>query len=172
MEYLNRHILKKMVGAMLLLSTINSFSQSKVGMKFEPIHLVISVSSVEDAAEWYISKLDFKAYKKFVVPNKGLSAQLLQKGNFELMLIKSEDSSELPDSRKNTFSDLAVQGVKRIAFKVENLNQFIDGLRTKGVAIDVAPRLFEDIENDVAFKWAIISDNNGNLIEFVEELKK
>ncbi|PRX55368.1 VOC family protein [Flagellimonas meridianipacifica] len=172
MEHSNSHTLRKMVGAILLLSTIALYSQSNSGTTFEPLHLVISVPSLEDTAEWYISKLDFEAYKKFVVPDKGLSAQLLRKGNFELMLIKSEDSSELPDSRKNTFSNLAVQGVKRIAFKVENLSQFIDGLINKGVAIDVAPRLFEDSKNNVAFKWAIISDNNGNLIEFVELLKK
>ncbi len=170
MKYLNQKFLKGMVGALVLLSTITLRGQSNSDLVFEPVHLVISVPEVATAAEWYISKLGFEAYKEFVVPEKALSARLLRKGNFELMLMKSDNSLELPNYRKNTFSDLAVQGVKRIAFRVDNLTQFIDSLISKDVIVDVPPRLFEDKANKVAFKWAIIKDNNGNLIEFVEEL--
>lgn len=139
-------------------------------MVFEPIHLAVSVPEVAPAAKWYISKLGFKVYKEFVVPQKRLAAQLLRKGNCELMLMKIDMSSYLPDYRKNTFSDLAVQSVKRMAFRADDLTLFIASLISEDVLVDVPPRLFKDKANKVAFKWAIIQDNNGNLIEFVEGL--
>ncbi len=161
---------KKILGIALLLISGLLNAQVENKTTFKPLHLVISVPDVEEAANWYISKLDFVAYKKFNVPEKGLTAQLLTMGHFELMLMKSKGSKNIPEYRKNTFADLAVQGVKRIAFKVKNLDKYITKLQQKGVKIDVSPRLFEDKDNQVAFKWAIIKDNNNNLIEFVEEL--
>ncbi|WP_046756001.1 VOC family protein [Kordia jejudonensis] len=148
-----------------------SIAQSSKSTDFKPLHIVICVPNVQEAAEWYIDKLDFESYQRFDVPTKGLSAQLLKKGDFELMLMKSDGSKSLPLSRKSTFTDLNVEGVKRIAFEVDDLDEFITNLQGKSVEVDVTPRLFEDKENQVSFKWAIIKDNNGNLLEFVEREK-
>lgn len=157
---------------LMMFAITTAIAQSSKSTEFKPLHLVISVPDVEEASKWYISTLDFKSYQKFKVPSKGLSAHLLKKGDFELMLMKSDGSLPLPESRKSTFTDLNVEGVKRIAFEVDDIDQFISRLKTKNVAIDVNPRLFQDTENNVSFRWAIIKDNNGNLLEFVQRNHK
>ncbi|GAB5476124.1 MAG: hypothetical protein Mars2KO_42230 [Maribacter sp.] len=160
---------KRLLFILFITVSITVSGQQTNETNFKPLHLVISVANVKESADWYITNLDFEMSQSFNVPSKGLSASLLKKGDFEVMLMKSKDSQSLPVSRKNTFTDLNVEGVKRIAFEVENLDKFISGLTSKGVSVDVEPRLFEDKITNVNFRWAIIKDNNGNLIEFVEK---
>lgn len=169
---LKKKIIKRFLTTLILFVFTMGMSQSSKPKEFSPLHLVISVPDVEESAQWYIATLGFEPYQKFEVPSKGLSAQLLKKGEFELMLMKSDGALPLPEPRKSTFTDLNVEGVKRIAFEVDDLDQFILQLKTKNVLIDIEPRLFKDTDNEVSFRWAIIKDNNGNLLEFVETNNK
>ncbi len=140
-------------------------------LTFSPQQLVIMVEDVDETASWYVSKLDFTMGKSFDVPDKGLNGRLIRKGDFEVMFMKSRQMRPLPEYRKTSFEDLAVAGVKRIAFKVDDLKSFASALKKRDVQFDVPVVLFEDKETEVKFLWCIIKDNNGNLIEFMEILK-
>ncbi len=137
-------------------------------LNFEPQQLVITIPSVDESAQWYVDKLDFKMGKAFEVPEKGLTGRLISKGDFELMFMKSENLRPLPESRKTSFTDLDVAGVKRIAFRVNDIKSFAEKLKERKVEFDVPLIPFEDPDTGVKFQWLIIKDNNGNLVEFME----
>ena len=142
--------------------------QAQSELQFSPQQLVIMVPDVDTSAQWYVENLDFKMGKPFKVPEKGLNGRLISKGDFEIMFMKSGNMKPLPEYRKTSFEDLAVAGVKRIAFKVDNLKEFGESLKERGVDFDVPVILFHDPDSDVKFYWCIIKDYDGNLIEFME----
>ncbi|MEM8613254.1 MAG: VOC family protein, partial [Cyanobacteria bacterium P01_H01_bin.105] len=57
-------------------------------------------------------------------------------------------------------------GLRHFAFLVEDVDAAIATLETQGVEIVLSPASFPDSGRRVAF----VEDNNGNLIEFLEEL--
>ncbi len=139
-------------------------------LTFTPQQLVVMVPDVDVTADWYVTKLDFTLGKAFDVPEKGLNGRLVRKDDFEIMFMKSKQMQPLPEYRKTSFEDLAVAGVKRIAFKVNDLKVFAEELKKRDVTFDVPVVLFEDKKTGVKFLWCIIKDNNENLIEFMEIL--
>ncbi len=150
------------------IDTSENESSNEEALSFEPQQLVITVPNVDESAQWYVDKLDFTMGKAFEVPEKGLTGRLVSKGDFELMFMKSENLQPLPESRKTSFTDLDVAGVKRIAFRVNEIETFAKKLRQRHVAFDVPLIPFEDPDTGVKFQWLIIKDNNGNLVEFME----
>ncbi|MEL7003471.1 MAG: VOC family protein [Bacteroidota bacterium] len=144
--------------------------QAQTELKFSPQQLVIMVPDVDASAQWYVEKLDFEMGKPFQVPEKGLTGRLVRKADFEIMFMRSKNMKPLPQYRKTSFEDLAVAGVKRIAFKVDNLKEFAESLKERGVNFDVPVVLFHDPDSGVKFYWCIIKDYNGNLVEFMEIL--
>lgn len=140
-----------------------------------PAHVTLSVTEPEALARWYVEALGFEMGERFDVPDRGLSARLVHVPRrmvpdghrFALMLMRADGSAALPDHRRSTFSDLAVQGTKRVALRVADLDAFAATLRQRGVAFDVEPRPFRD--GPVSFGWAIVRDPEGNLVEIVQE---
>ncbi|MBP2833759.1 VOC family protein [Aquimarina sp. U1-2] len=137
-------------------------------LEFYPQQLVITVPDVNAAAAWYVENLDFVPGKSFTIEEASIKGRLVRKGEFEMMLLSSKRLNDLPDYRKTTMSDLSVAGVKRIAFRVEDMDEFSKKLRSRGVSFETDPVIFTDKASGVKFKWCIIKDLNENLIEFME----
>jgi methylmalonyl-CoA/ethylmalonyl-CoA epimerase len=68
----------------------------------------------------------------------------------------------------NVPDDLLIQGYKHLAIVVDDLDIVAAELRRKGVKFLWEPRVDEALK----LKLCFIQDNNGNLIELVEELKQ
>lgn len=125
-------------------------------------HGGVSVPSLDAAIDWYGRVLGFEIEKRFQIAAAGAEAAMIRKGPLRFEIFEVEGAAPLPDDRRHPPSDLRTHGNKHVAFRVEDLDAFLDEMTEKQVDIAFVVR-------EAFGKGCFIRDCAGNLIEFVEE---
>ncbi len=125
-------------------------------------HGGVSVPDIEAAIAWYGRVLGFEVERRFYIAPAKAKAAMIRKGPLRFELFEAEDAAPLPDDRRHPPRDILTHGNKHVAFRIENLDDFLAEM--------------EHIGADIAFvvregygSGCFIRDPAGNLIEFVEE---
>jgi len=126
----------------------------------------LSVASLDAMEIWYRDKLGFVRTSRSRYEQMGLEIAFLRQGDFEIELIQF-DGSQAPSMR---FPDpprhAGLQGMTHFGLRVENTDQAIADLESKGVPVLFGPKVFEELKMKLFF----VRDIEGNLIKFVQRL--
>lgn len=125
-------------------------------------HGGVSVPSLDDAIAWYGRVLGFDVEKRFYIEAAKSHAAMVRKGPLRFELFEVEGAAPLPDDRRYPPRDLKTHGNKHVAFRVEDLEEFL--VEMEGKQADIA-----FVVREAFGKGCFIRDCAGNLIEFVEE---
>jgi len=125
-------------------------------------HGGVSVPSLDEAIGWYGSVLGFEVEKRFYIEAAGSQTAMVKKGPLRFEIFEVEGATSLPEDRRSVPRDLKTHGNKHVAFRVDDLEQFLAEMEDKGA--DIAMIVRESFG-----KGCFIRDCAGNLIEFVEE---
>jgi methylmalonyl-CoA/ethylmalonyl-CoA epimerase len=125
-------------------------------------HGGVSVPSLDDAIDWYGRVLGFEVEKRFYIAPARAHAAMVRKGPLRFEIFEVEGAAPLPDERRLPPTDLQTHGNKHVAFRVEDLEEFLAEMEAKQVDIAFVVR-------EAFGKGCFVRDCAGNLIEFVEE---
>jgi len=125
-------------------------------------HGGVSVPSLDEALDWYGRVLGFTLEKRFYIQAARSDTAMIRKGPLRFELFEVAGAAPLPEDRRHPPADLRTHGTKHLAFRVDDLDAFLEEMATKQV--DVAFVVRESFG-----KGCFIRDCAGNLIEFVEE---
>jgi methylmalonyl-CoA/ethylmalonyl-CoA epimerase len=118
---------------------------------------------MDESIEWYKNMLGFELISDKYFAQLPARIAFLKNGDFCIELFEVEGASPLPEDRRTPNLDIRTHGNKHVAYGVENLNQLMGDMKSKGV--DVAMDIFP-MEGDLV---AFVRDNTGNLIELIQE---
>ncbi|MFC7047567.1 VOC family protein [Emcibacter nanhaiensis] len=125
-------------------------------------HGGVSVPDLDAAIDWYGRVLGFELERKFDIEAANARAAMIKRGPLRFELFEVEGANPLPEDRRHPPSDLKTHGNKHVAFKVDDMDEFLAIVEAKGA--DVAFVVREDFG-----KGCFLRDCAGNLIEFVED---
>ncbi|MBC2664908.1 VOC family protein [Novosphingobium flavum] len=125
-------------------------------------HCGVSVPSLDAAIEWYGRVLGFAVEKRFHIAAAGAEAAMVRKGQLRFEIFEVKGAAPLPDDRRHPPADLKTHGNKHVAFRVEDLEEFLAEMEAKGADVAFVVR-------EAFGKGCFLRDCAGNLIEFVEE---
>lgn len=125
-------------------------------------HGGVSVPSLDEAIDWYGRVLGFEVEKKFYIEAAKSHTAMVRKGPLRFEIFEVEGAAALPEDRRFPPRDLKTHGNKHVAFRVEDLEEFLTEMDAKQVDIAFVVR-------EAFGKGCFIRDCAGNLIEFVEE---
>jgi methylmalonyl-CoA/ethylmalonyl-CoA epimerase len=132
-------------------------------MKIKHIdHIGIAVKSIEQAGKFYTEILGLKIQDIENVADQKVNVAFLPITDSELELLESTEA----DGPVSKHIDARGQGVQHIAFRVENIEEALEELKSKGVRlIDQTPR-----NGAGGAKIAFIhpKETNGVLVEICE----
>jgi catechol 2,3-dioxygenase-like lactoylglutathione lyase family enzyme len=126
-------------------------------------HYGIAVLDLEGSVTWYREKLGFDVEKRFALPEAYLEiVKLITPTGVRIELLKSSRGDiEQRDGRGPD-----EPGGKHICFEVADIEQAAQEIRRQGIVLLQEPKVIEASRE----KNCWISDPEGNLIEFIEEL--
>ncbi len=168
-----RLVVALLMGAALATPAIAKTLQSELAISAtEPLatmqaeHIMLTTADYDETLIWYQEKLGFRIKHEWTVPEfPDLQLAYLEKNGFIVEVVASPDTPTMP--APETFAERLVQpGIGHFAFLVADVDAAIADLEAKDVQIVLPPTSFPDSNRRVAF----FKDNNGNLIEFLEEL--
>jgi len=125
-------------------------------------HGAASVPDLDAAIAWYDKVLDFKVEKRFYVEPAKAQAAMLRNGALRIELFAPEQADPLPEDRRHPPKDILTHGNKHVAFRIDDLEAFLDDMTGRGA--DIAFVVRENFG-----RACFLRDCAGNLIEFVEE---
>ncbi|WP_395392098.1 VOC family protein [Novosphingobium sp. BL-8A] len=125
-------------------------------------HGGVSVPSLDEAIDWYGRVLGFEVEKKFYIEAAKSHTAMVRKGPLRFEIFEVEGAAALPEDRRFPPRDLKTHGNKHVAFRVEDLEEFLTEMEAKQADIAFVVR-------EAFGKGCFIRDCAGNLIEFVEE---
>jgi catechol 2,3-dioxygenase-like lactoylglutathione lyase family enzyme len=125
-------------------------------------HGGVSVPNLAEAIAWYGRVLGFELEREFYIPPAKAKAAMIRKGPLRFELFEPELANPLPEGRSHPPTDILTHGNKHVAFRVDDLNDFIAEMAQKGIAVPFVVR-------EAFGSGCFICDCAGNLIEFVEE---
>lgn len=125
-------------------------------------HGGVSVPNLEEAIAWYGRVLGFEEERRIYIPPAKANVAIVRKGNLRFEIFEVEGADALPEARKTPNTDLLTHGNKHVAFRIDDLDEFLAEVKAKDA--DVAMVLREEFGSA-----CFIRDCAGNLIEFVEE---
>jgi methylmalonyl-CoA/ethylmalonyl-CoA epimerase len=131
-------------------------------------HVAISVTNFQETVRWYQDKLGFRVTGRRDLPQLSTQQAFLELNGIRLEVFARKSSFRVQPPVTNVPDDLLIQGYKHLAIVVDDLDIVAAELRRKGVKFLWEPRVDEALK----LKLCFIQDNNGNLIELVEELKQ
>lgn len=126
-------------------------------------HAAISVADLDETIEWYRNCLGFELIRREYVPPVDAQAAVLARGSVELELFCCAGSAPITAERMDPDRDPHTQGVKHFCLGTGHLDELVDSLRAKGVKIVLGPVSFG------GRTLYYIHDNNGNLIELMQQ---
>lgn len=134
------------------------------GEDIRPLHLGISVESIEASARWYGEMLGFVLISDTYMPAlESRVAFLREPGGFELELFQHDRTHPLPPERRWPNEDIRTQGTKHICFAHPDVPALLSRLRAKGAEVV--------LEQEIKGKaMGFVRDNNGVLLEFIQPL--
>lgn len=126
-------------------------------------HVGIAVSDLDAAVQWYCRHLDLTVEQHFTLDEAQVEVvKLVSPGGVRVELLTS-----LRDDRPGrSEAGVVVPGAKHLCFEVDDVEETAAELRWRGVALVQEPKRIEVSRE----KTCWIADNEGNLIEFIEEL--
>lgn len=130
--------------------------------KLIPHHCGISVPDLEASIAWYRDLLGFSVEKCLTIDAISARIAFMKHGDFYIELFETKGAAPLPEGRRYPDRDIQTHGTKHLAFAVQDVHNFIDALKKRGVDIAMDVSMMEDKA------MAFIRDNAGNLIEIVE----
>jgi methylmalonyl-CoA/ethylmalonyl-CoA epimerase len=125
-------------------------------------HGGVSVPDLAAAIAWYDRVLGFALERRFHIGAARAEAAMIRKGSLRFELFEVAGAAPLPEERRHPPQDLRTHGNKHVAFRVDDLEAFLEEVTAKGA--DVALVVREGFG-----KGCFLRDCAGNLIEFVEE---
>lgn len=131
---------------------------------FEFHHGGVSVPSLDTAIDWYGTVLGFAVERRFRIEAADAEVAMLRKGTMRFELFEVAGAEPLPEARRYPPADLKTHGNKHLAFRIDDLDAFLDTVRDRGA--DVAM-----IVREAFGSGCFLRDCAGNLIEFVEDTK-
>ena len=143
---------------------MNYFSPLEAAVRVH--HFGISVPNLEDAVQWYQEKLGFHILKQFDIAELKMRGVFLGVNGIQLEIVERAESQPNPASPSSAADQLLLQGIKYIAFAVNDVDSVAANLKQHGVEIAWEPSTFEHLK----FRFCHVKDNNGNLIKIVQEL--
>lgn len=129
-------------------------------------HAMVATNNYRETMDWYQKNLGFRIKHEWTVPEfPGLQLAYLEKNGYIIEVVASADTPNvvIPENFADRFT---TPGIGHIAFLVENVDAVADVLKAKKVSMPMAPTSFPNSGRRLIF----IEDNNGHLIEFLEEL--
>lgn len=100
-------------------------------------HLGIAVANLEESIKYYEEVLGFKCYSVEEVKDQKVKTAFFKVGQTKIELLESTS----PEGPIGKFIEKKGQGIHHIAFAVENLQESLDEVKSKGIQlIDEKPR--------------------------------
>lgn len=129
-------------------------------------HVMLATNDYNETLTWYQRHLGFRIKHEWTIsefPN--LELAYLEKNGFIIEVVASPQTSDL--AAPDDFAERLQQpGIGHFAFLVDDVDTAIASLEAQGVQPVLPPTIFPESGRRVAF----FEDNNGHLIEFLEEL--
>ncbi len=126
-------------------------------------HFAVAVADLSASLDWYRDKLDFVIEKRFALPDSDLEiVKLVSPGGVRLELLKHLTHA----AAASEGGGLVEPGRKHVCFHVDDIEATASELRRRGVRLTQEPKFIR--ESNEKNLW--IADNEGNLIEFIEEV--
>jgi len=132
----------------------------------KPHHIALSVPNFEETIQWYQDTLGFRVTLKRDLPQLSTQQAFLELNGFRLEIFARQNSTRTQPPPATVPDDLLVQGYKHIALAVDDLDTVAAELKRRDVEFLWEPMVDEALQ----LKLCFIKDNNGNLIELVQEL--
>ncbi len=128
-------------------------------------HFAVSAPDLETTAAWYREKLDFTEEYRYAIPEMGLQAAFLTLEDFRLEVFQMSESRPPDEDQLDFGRYLTVQGLKHVAFGVDDLPAARRELEQRGVFFisDVM-----DVPDSDGEKFCFFTDPDGVLIELFE----
>jgi len=105
-------------------------------------HIGIAVNSIEEAVKVYTDVLGLKVTNMELIADQKAKTAIIPVGDTKIELIESTDA----EGAVAKFIERKGEGLHHIAFEVDNINNALDDLKSKGIAlIDEQPR--KGVEN-------------------------
>jgi catechol 2,3-dioxygenase-like lactoylglutathione lyase family enzyme len=136
-----------------------------------PYLVSISVSNLDESLKWYGDNLGFEVVKRKDLPQYSLRIAFAELNGFQLELVEFKQSVSYESIKKQfpVIDDRAkIQGFGKLAFLVDDVEAMAAKLKSKGVKFE------RNVSDDKEFgvKWFIVTDNDGNWIQFFQKLPK
>jgi lactoylglutathione lyase len=126
-------------------------------------HHGIAVVDLEGSVAWYCEKMGFAVEKRFALPEAHLEiAKLIAPSGVRIELLKSSRKG----LRAGRRSGPDEPGAEHLCFEVEDIEQAAAEVRKRGITLLQEPTMIEASGE----KNCWISDLEGNMIEFIEEI--
>ena len=164
--------MKKLLAALAIGAALTAPAVANTLRSQEPLaqmqaeHVMLATANYDETLTWYEENLGFRIKHEWTVPEfPDLKLAYLEKNGFIIEVVASPNTLEVEPI--SDFSERLQQpGIRHFAFLVDDVDAAIATLETKDVEIILFPTSFPNSGRRVAF----FEDNNGNLIEFLEEL--
>lgn len=128
-------------------------------------HVGIAVTDLQAALQWYCQKLDLTVEKRFTLEEARVEiVKLISPGGARVELLKSFDE----DSFVAGGARVVAPRAKHLCFEVDDIEEAADELRRRGIELVQEPKVIEESRE----KNCWIVDHEGNMIEFIEEMKE
>ncbi len=126
-------------------------------------HVGISVPDLDASIAWYGEMLGFELVRKMYKPeDPEMNFALITNGAFNIELFEVVEDREMPEYRFDPTADLYVNGVKHLAFEVDDAEAATAELVAKGVTVLLGPVVTERTT------YVFFADNSGIPFELIE----
>ncbi|OJJ19483.1 hypothetical protein BKI52_22000 [marine bacterium AO1-C] len=126
-------------------------------------HVCVITSDAEKLMSWYKDKLGFEFIQEWTVEAMpGLQLTYIGRDDFKIEIVGNVPTTEKKGNALENFSP----GYNHFAITVEDIESTLEGLKQKGV--EVAAPVMQLPQAGI--KAAIITDLDGNIIEFIEKI--
>jgi len=133
---------------------------NKLNLSFH--HGGVCVPDLEEAIAWYQHVLGYCVEARFEIPPANAKVAMMVNGELRFEIFEVTNSNPVPEERKHPQTDLKTQGNKHVAFRIPDLEAFLQIMAEKQADVALIVR-------EAFGKSCFIRDCAGNLIEFVEE---
>lgn len=125
--------------------------------------IAISVSNIKESVKWYSGNFGFQVMVEKEFPAMGMKMVFMEAGGLIIELIESEGF--IADKRPPAPASANKQGVFQISFRVKEIDKVYESVKSSDIHLE-----YEMVTNEeLKFKAFLIRDNDGNIIEILEE---
>ncbi len=148
--------LKNWVRCSVMLKISNKYKQIHAFMQLH--HTALTVNNLEESIAFYVEHFGFNLVKKYDRPDLKGKAALIKLVDYHLELWEFGDAQTNQDALNN----LKIKGIRHIAFSVEDIDQTVEELKSRGIDIS------EIKLGASGKKYAFFEDPSGIALELYE----